>query len=268
VGDVFRSENIPGLVFEEDTVVATDETVDGPRGPVSGAVRVREHLMDNTSEEKTYGPGYGEMRTAAPDEQLRLAIAAPIDTVVGPVPGSLQDLEAASAAAFAAARAANWPAATAAAAGMANAWDRYRAGGVPPLLATEMSDALGAFGPAVAAKDGRRAGQAAVDAAGAAMDLRLRHGPVVPIDIGRMDVWVRQVLVDVGAGVRDAVVGDVATLEAVRGRVVGGLDPAGAAGLDTGVRDLRAAAGKADVGGVVDAAVRLRAVLAGLAVKG
>jgi hypothetical protein len=32
VGDVYRSENIPGLVFEQDTVRSTTASVDGPRG--------------------------------------------------------------------------------------------------------------------------------------------------------------------------------------------------------------------------------------------
>jgi hypothetical protein len=34
VGDVYRSENIPGLVFEQATVRSVTATVDGPRGPV------------------------------------------------------------------------------------------------------------------------------------------------------------------------------------------------------------------------------------------
>jgi hypothetical protein len=97
-------------------------------------------------------------------------------------------------------------------------------------------------------------------------DLELRYAPVAVVDLARMDVWVRQVLVDVGAGDRDGVAGDVAALGVVRDRVAGGLDP-GAGRPEAGRGDLRVAAGKADVGGVVDAAVRLRAVLAGMALK-
>ena len=36
VGAVYRPENIPGVVLEEDTVKAVDQTVQGPRGPVLG----------------------------------------------------------------------------------------------------------------------------------------------------------------------------------------------------------------------------------------
>src|SRR3990172_9956514 len=37
-GDVYRPENSPGIVFEEVTVRSTGETVDGPQGPVEGAI--------------------------------------------------------------------------------------------------------------------------------------------------------------------------------------------------------------------------------------
>ncbi len=52
VGDVYRPENIPGFVFEEVTVQQTGLTVDGPTGPVGGAILVQERLMDGTLEDK------------------------------------------------------------------------------------------------------------------------------------------------------------------------------------------------------------------------
>jgi hypothetical protein len=63
VGDVYRPENIPGLVFEEVTVKATGVTVDGPVGPVPGAIVVTELHQDGTYEDKTFAPGYGEFQT-------------------------------------------------------------------------------------------------------------------------------------------------------------------------------------------------------------
>ena len=56
VGDVYRPENIPGFVFEEVTVTAVDETVDGPLGPIEGALLIEELHMDGTSEENTSPP--------------------------------------------------------------------------------------------------------------------------------------------------------------------------------------------------------------------
>jgi hypothetical protein len=202
VGDVFRSENIPGLVFEEDTVVATDVTAPGPFGPVAGSVRIHERPVDGDTEDKTYGPGYGEMIVDAGDEQAAIEVAVPTDAVNGPVPSALQA--------------------------------------------------------------GSAARLASIDAAQAALDLQLRYRPVAAVDLDRMEVWVRQVDVDVGARAWDGVVGDVATLEVVRDRVVGGLDAGGSARLDGELRGLRAAAAAKDVGGVEEAAARLLAALAAL----
>jgi hypothetical protein len=86
VGDVYRPENIPGLVFEQDTIRSTGETVDGPRGPVEGAALVQELLMDGTLEEKAFAPGYGEFRAKAKDELVTLALAVPTDAAGGSVP--------------------------------------------------------------------------------------------------------------------------------------------------------------------------------------
>ena len=48
VGDVYRPENIPGLVFEEVTVKDVVQTLDGPLGPVEGGLAIEEfHLADN-----------------------------------------------------------------------------------------------------------------------------------------------------------------------------------------------------------------------------
>ena len=83
VGDVFRPENIPGLVFEQVTVRRTGFTVAGPRGPVSGAIAVRERLMDGTTEDKQYAPGYGEFRAEVKTEAelYHVAVASPIDSL-------------------------------------------------------------------------------------------------------------------------------------------------------------------------------------------
>ena len=47
VGDVFRAENMPGIAFEEVTVTAVDQTIDGPLGPIKGALQGDELHMDD-----------------------------------------------------------------------------------------------------------------------------------------------------------------------------------------------------------------------------
>jgi hypothetical protein len=70
-GMVYRPENIPGLVFEEVTVKRTGVTVQGPRGPVRGAIVAGELLDDGSREDKYFAPGYGEFRTRPTSRRWR-----------------------------------------------------------------------------------------------------------------------------------------------------------------------------------------------------
>jgi hypothetical protein len=92
VGDVYRPENAPGVVFEEVTVQSVDETVEGPRGPVTGAIVVRELHMDGSTEDKIFAPGYGEFSTGGGGDLEAVALAVPIDALAGPVPAELETL--------------------------------------------------------------------------------------------------------------------------------------------------------------------------------
>lgn len=91
LGDVYRPENIPGFAFEEVTVKSVNETVDGPTGPVEGAIVVQELLMDGLLEDKTFAPGYGEFFFAveAEEEIVHMALAVPTDAVSGDTPAEL-----------------------------------------------------------------------------------------------------------------------------------------------------------------------------------
>lgn len=91
-GDVYRPENIPGLVFEEVTVKSVGVTVDGPRGAVEGALVVRELHMDGTFEDKTFAPGYGEFHTGSGSDLEAAALAVPTDALPGPLPAELKTL--------------------------------------------------------------------------------------------------------------------------------------------------------------------------------
>ena len=94
VGDVYRPENIPGLVFEETTVKATGLTVAGPSGPIRGAIRVEEHPADGDVETKVYAPGYGEFDATVPAaaEHVVSAVAVPTDVKRGKEPSALDAL--------------------------------------------------------------------------------------------------------------------------------------------------------------------------------
>jgi hypothetical protein len=71
VGDVYRSENAPGLVFEEVAVRKVGVTVPGPTGRVSGAMIGSELHSDGTREDKTFAPRYGSSSPEAGETSRR-----------------------------------------------------------------------------------------------------------------------------------------------------------------------------------------------------
>lgn len=91
VGQVWRSENVCGVVFEEVTMKTAAVTVPGPRGQVTGAIVTEELHMDNTRENKIFAPGYGEFSTGNPGGDLEaVALAVPTDALPGPASLDLQ----------------------------------------------------------------------------------------------------------------------------------------------------------------------------------
>lgn len=242
VGDVYRPENIPGLVFEEVTVTATGVTVDGPHGPVPGAIVVSELHDDGSTEEKTFAPGYGEFLTGGGGDLEAVALAVPTDALPGPPPAELVTLETGAAEILESVPAGNWNEAAASVESITAAWETYRAEDVPAMIESEMDSALDALTTAVAARDGAGTSQAAIDVAQAGLDLQLRYQPVPEIDLARLDLQARQLLLDVTAGDSGAVAGDVATLDWIWDRVAHTLAPTTAGPIEDQMADLRAAA--------------------------
>ena len=221
VGNVWRPENSPPIVFEEVTVMQTGVTVDGPRGPVTGAIVVRELHLEGDTEDKTFAPGYGEFSTIDGADLEAVALAVPTDALGTPVPAALDDL----------ATAANAHDARA-------AWDAFRAAGpVPPRLATQTEDAVSKLEDA---GDADERAEATLEVHMAALDLELRHRPVVEIDEGRFGLWTERLVLDADAGEGGDVRGDVATLERIRDRFAHTL--ADRATLDAKLAELRTAA--------------------------
>jgi hypothetical protein len=238
VGDVYRSENIPGLVFEQDTVRSTTASVHGPRGLVPGTALVQELLMDGTIEEKAFAPGYGEFQARAADELVTVALALPIDGAGGSPPGELAVLAGGAQAVLDDAAAGRWPSAGARTDTMAAAWKRI-AGDAPELLAGQMTSTMETLARTVGAHRTASTLQAALSTEQAALDLRLRHRPPAEVDLDRLDLWARRLLVDAAARDRGAVAGDAAVLRILWDRVDHTADPAGAARVISRLEDLR-----------------------------
>jgi hypothetical protein len=221
VCDVYRPENIPGLVFEEVTVQAVGLTVDGPRGPVAGSIAVQEQLLDGTLEDKVYAPGYGEFRAevASSDELYFAALAVPIDALPGRMPRDLSALTRGAERVFDTASSSRWSRITRMVDTMNEAWDAYRSRGVPELLDVQMTDALAALEDAVEGQEPAEVRQAAIDVGQAGLDLQLQFRSASDVDEDRLDLWKRQLRLDRAVGDSAGVTGDLATIGAIRDRI-------------------------------------------------
>ncbi|TXS35330.1 hypothetical protein EAO75_44925 [Streptomyces sp. uw30] len=231
-GDVYRPENLPEIVFEEVTVRAVDQTVDGPYGRIQGAMTVRELHMDGSTEDKVFAPGYGEFSTGTKGGDLEaVSLAVPTDAKPGPLPARLTSLDRAAVAAHESPGAATVREVRA-------AWDTYRASdAVPALLERQMERDLAALEKA---GNGAQAVDPALRVAQNVTDLRLRYEPVPTVDRDRLALWTRQLTIDGKAGNEGAVAGDVTALELAWERVRH--ETPDAVPVDTDLKKLRAAA--------------------------
>jgi hypothetical protein len=256
VGDTYRSENIAGLVFEEVTVKAVDRTVEGPRGNVDGAIEVRELHDDGSTEDKLFAPGYGEFFTGGGGEVEAMALAVPTDALPGGVPDDLSTLVKAARSAY---DASSDGARRRAAHAASTAWRRHRtAAHVPPRLIAPTDRAVRALG---AVRGRAEAQAAALDVEQAGLDLELQWRAPVEIDVSRLDLWLRRLLVDARARDAGAVSGDVSTAEWIRDRVVGSFAPAELTRVNTLLVELRANAADENFDGAATTAAELRRVL-------
>jgi hypothetical protein len=259
VGDAYRPENIPGLVFEEVTVRSVDRSLPGPLGPVDGGLVIEELHMDGTTEGKSFAPGYGEFRTAGGGDVEALTLAVPTDSMGGPTPQTLRSIERGATATFDAAGSGSWRRAGAAVRDMSAAWAGYEAHRAPAGISTRLQRSLDGLSRAVTARSAHDARQAAIDAARWVLDLQLRHRPAVAVDLARLKLWARQLQVDAAAGDAASVNGDLFSLDYVRDRVVGSMSLAEQTRMNTTLEELQGAVADGDL----DAASEIAASLTG-----
>ena len=245
VGDAYRSENIPGLVFEESTVKSVDMSVDGPRGPIDGAFEIDEHHPEGP-EVKQWAPGYGEFYTRDGRDFELMALAVPTDELPGPTPVELTRISTGAADVFEAGGAMDWKNASSTVEEMRADWASFRTAEVPELLGGQMNDALAALERAVRARKAVASRLAAVGVAVASLDLQLRHRPPAEIDLARLDLQAETLEIDSAAQDLPAVRSDVANLDWIRDRIAHTLDDADRSRIDTLIVEAIGAAGDAN----------------------
>jgi hypothetical protein len=261
VGDVNRPENIAGLVWEEVAVKRVGKTVDGPRGPVHGAMVGRELHDDGSFSDKVFAPGYGEFYTAHEGDVEALALAVPTDSLPGSPPAELRKLSDGADRIFRQVRFMRRLKASRMLRGLRAAWRMHRSRGVPPRLVGPTNRALRKLARAVRSRDRGRARGAALDVVQAALDLQLRYRAPAEIDRARFHLWARQAQVDAVAGRRSAVAGDVAALEWIRDRFAHAVDSVALTRIDTRMEELRANVTDRELAAATKTAAALRRAL-------
>jgi hypothetical protein len=264
VGDVYRPENAVGIVFEEVTVKSVGKTVQGPQGPVRGAIVTDELHSDGSHEGKIFAPGYGEFRTQGGDDLEALALAVPTDALAGPAPEELKFLETSSVGMLELARKREWEAAAAVMKRMRSAWSALSARQQPPLIADRLRADMTALTRAVQDRKPGKAAQKSIDVAQSVLDLELRHRPRTEVDVERFHLWTQQLRVHAANKDLPGVTGAVATLEWIRDRVAHVLSAAGRREVDSRLRALRAASDAKNLPAAADHAARLGARLRAL----
>jgi hypothetical protein len=262
VGDVYRTENAPGFVFEEVTVTSVNETLDGPLGPIEGGMLASELHTDGKTEDKIFAPGYGEFYTSGGGDVEALAMAVPTDAASEPVPAELTVLSDGALLVLDAAGSGNWRAASVTVRDMAAAWKTSAPTGVPRLIEPLMDRAVRTLTAAVNARSTRRAQNAAIEVARSSFDLQLRYRPVTEIDLARLDLWAAQLQVDEAAGDPSGVGADQFALDYVRDRIRAALDDSDLARVNTELGAIQVAVVDEEPGAAAKAAGRLREVLA------
>jgi hypothetical protein len=262
VGDTYRTENMPGIAFEEVTVTATDHVYDGPLGPIRGSLLARELHSDGATEQKTFAPGYGEAFTNSHGDTEALALAVPTDGLQGPVPADLTMLTSSAMQVFDAAGGKNWQVAAETMRATNAAWQKFSNTAMPSSVKPILDKAIADLQAAVGRQDMQSARQAAIETARWSLDLQLRHRPVAEVDLARFDLWAAQVLVDCAAKNFGAVNGDMFALTLIRDRILTALDADVAQNLNIQLGELMAATGDQKLVPARKAAEKLRTVIA------
>ncbi len=257
-GDVYRPENIPGLVFEEVTVKETGLPFRGPLANGTGALLISELHMDGAKELKTFAPGYGEFFTSGGGDTEALALAVPADAAAAPLTRSVRRLNNAAMRAYAAAMHRSPAAVGHAATAARRAWQEIDRREVPRLLRPLVARGIARL---AAARETVGAAQAALGLARLAQDLRLRYESADRVDRLRFDTWLAQMLLDARRGRLGAVSGDFFAIDYVRDRVRDSFDEGLRADVDLALEELLDAINEGDLGSVREVASELRRML-------
>ena len=260
VGSVYRSENAPGIAFEEVRVDEVGLEVPGFSGPITGAIHVTELHMDGSREGKLFAPGYGEYSTGDPTGDVETAsLAVPTDAGKGPAPPEFGAFSAAVGTLYTAAADNDTDLLRRTTPTVSGAWDELRAKRISGQMESQMRADLDALNHGVSETDWESARSAALRIAQNETDLRLLYQRVVDVDLARLKLWTRQLSVDARDENASLALSSVAALERIWERTRHGVEPDEP--TDASMRQLRSAADAGDLYAMNQIAVRIGQVL-------
>lgn len=255
LGDVFRVENILGIVFEELKVTKVSETVAGPSGPVPGAIVLDELGTHGQHSSKTLAPGYGEFVTTGGGDIEAMAVASPTDAISGGAPAEIRHTLTAAWGTFEFARADDWDAVDLSIKRIAKQVTALDGMQQPARVMTLLHGSLNALRRAAKAKNPRAAERACTEIAQAAIDLEARYLAPLQVEVARFHLHTQALRTAALARRRGDVRAEVATLEWIRDRMP--LEAAAGATVDHELTTLRTAAEAGSLVGSADIAARL-----------
>ena len=264
VGQVFRTEDIVGVVFEEVTVKAVDQTVDGPLGTIKGAMVAEELHLDGTTSEKVFAPGYGEFFTQNDGEIEALSLAVPVNRT-----GTRESVELAKLITSAwgiveSTRLEDWEAIDAELKLVTSYWNTVKKQPQPVRVVEALDAAVAKLSDAVAQQKAAPTLASAVQVAQSALDLELRYRTVAYVDIGRFHLHAQALRIAAAADDADGVNAEMATLEWIRERITGTLGADELNRVDDLLANARTAVNTGNFAGAGDEAARLVNVIRSL----
>ena len=257
LGDVFRVEQVIGVVFEELTVVENHKTVAGPDGPVEDAIVVDELAVDGGHSRKTLAPGYGEFLTRGGGEIEAMAVSTPINSLPGGAPVEIRKLLTAAWGSLEAARAQDWETTRFSVRRIRDQLAAIDTTQQPPRVMALLQHAVNKLSDAVRAKRPLAAERATVEVAQSGIDLEARYLDPVDIEVARFHLHTQKLRVDALVGDDASVLGDISALEWIRDRIADAFDADELASLDQELVALRSTATAGHLPSAADQATRL-----------
>jgi hypothetical protein len=258
-GDVFRVENVLGVVFEELTVIETHKTIPGPVGKVRGAIVVDELGLDGGHSKKTLAPGYGEFLTAGGGELEAMAVSTPANAIKGGAPVEVRRILTSAGGIVEYARSGDWELADYSVGRIRKQLAIVDRTKQPSRVSTLLHEAVARLDKSV---HGRRlipAQQAAIDVAQSGIDLQARYLDPVDTEVARFHLHTQQLRVDALSKDKGRVAAEVAALEWINDRLAARMSAAERAMVDRGLAQLHVAADSGNLAAAADRAVRLAA---------